>query len=68
MNAGQRVKYSTQWLKSIGCYTGELPFARGTIDSIQSVGQRLKLATIVWDGIQNDVPNKVNIVNLEKCN
>jgi len=61
---GDRVKYRREWLRSVGCYTGELPFARGTIAALQQVGP-IVLATIAWDG--NDpvvVPTKANIQNL----
>lgn len=64
---GSRVRYSSNWLRSIGCYTGDLPQARGVVVAIQPVGQRLKLAMIKWDTISDDIPNKANVVNLEQC-
>jgi hypothetical protein len=67
MQVGQRVRYSAKWLRSVGCYTGDLPQARGKIVAIQSVGERLKLATIEWDDPSEDVPTKINVLNLERC-
>lgn len=60
---GDRVKYAARFLRAIGCYTGPLPFARGTITEIiagyDSAGQ---LAAIDWQS--SDVPAVVNTGNL----
>ena len=60
---GDRVAYSVQWLRSIGCITGELPQARGTVEQVQPLGQR-QLVTVAWD--QGDLPSKVAACNLAK--
>jgi hypothetical protein len=65
---GDRVKYSTIFLRSIGCYTGPLPFAKGTITNLQQFGSRVSgttLATIDWNS--KDIPDKVNVANLTRC-
>ena len=33
---GDRVKYRVEWLRSVGAYTGPLPFQRGTVVEIQN--------------------------------
>lgn len=61
---GDRVKYRREWLRSVGCVTGDMPFARGAITALQVVGT-IVLATIAWDG--NDpvvIPTKANVNNL----
>lgn len=61
MQIGTKVMYSRQWLKSTGNYTGDLPFARGTIIKIIDLGVT-KLAEIDWNN--DDIPKRVNINNL----
>jgi hypothetical protein len=64
-NIGDRVRYSATFLRSIGCYSGTLPFARGTITAVKNYSKSFAIATIDW---QNpDVPEKVNVGNLERC-
>ena len=61
IQVGDRVAYSAAWLRSIGCCTGELPQARGTVTSLQAIGKQ-HLATVQWD--QPDLPAKVLACNL----
>lgn len=63
MQIGTKVMYSRQWLKSTGNYTGDLPFARGTIIKIIDLGVT-KLAEIDWNN--DDIPKRVNINNLHE--
>lgn len=65
MKIGDRVKYSRDFLRSTGQFTGPIPFARGIIQEISLVGNTLKLATVVWDNdILEEIPKRVNIKNL----
>ena len=54
---GDRVKYSARWLRSVGMYTGPIPFTKGTITAIEN-----GIATIAWE--DPDIPAKVHIANL----
>lgn len=62
LQVGARVAYSRAFLKSIACYTGSLPMARGIIVAIDSLGDT-RLATVSWN---NDAPARVNVANLCK--
>lgn len=64
LNAGDTVRYRGEFLRSIGAFTGPLGQARGTITNIKPVGT-LAIATVDWG--RENVPEKVNVVNLEKC-
>ena len=61
LKIGSYVKYSRNWLRSTGNFTGDIPIAQGRIINIQDLGS-LKLAIIEWNRI--DIPEKVNIKNL----
>ncbi len=61
IQVGDRVAYSVQWLRSIGCYSGDLPQARGVVTGIQQRGG-LELATVDWG--TEDIPARVLISNL----
>jgi hypothetical protein len=61
---GQRVRYRSEFLRSIGALTGPLGFARGTVISLGPLGKST-LATIDWD--KKDAPDMVNIFNLESA-
>ena len=58
---GDRVAYCAKFLRSIGCQTGSMPFARGRV-----IGMRhhagATLAAVAW----NDpaMPDSVNVANL----
>lgn len=62
---GDRVRYRSAFLRSISCFTGALPFARGTVQSLKVLSPDLIVATIAWDGEPEDVPPRVNVRNLE---
>jgi len=57
LKVGNEVKYSTKFLRSIGCYTGDIPFANGKIINIDG-----DIATINWKN--PNLPKKANINNL----
>jgi hypothetical protein len=60
---GDKVAYSVQFLRSIGCQAGDLPFARGVVKDVVMFGVN-QLVTIEWD-IPN-IPPKVMAFNLAK--
>lgn len=63
ISIGDRVAYSAQFLRSIGCYGGDMAHARGTVSALLPFGERF-LATIEWD--LPDIPAKVVTANLAK--
>ncbi len=63
VKAGDTVAYSARFLRSISCFTGEMPFARGTVTGLVSVGEST-LAIIDWHGA--DLPDKVHVANLSR--
>ncbi|MCY2985011.1 MAG: hypothetical protein NTY15_15410 [Planctomycetota bacterium] len=60
---GDKVCYSRTFLQSTGQLTGDVPFARGIVTAIESLGET-KLAAIDWDN--PDMPQRVNVANLSK--
>jgi len=64
LQPGDRVAYSAQFLRSIGCQTGELPAARGTVREVSQLGS-ITLASIDWDRPE-DLPQRVAVANLAK--
>jgi hypothetical protein len=67
IRVGDTVAYSVKFLRGIACYTGNLPRARGRVKYLTRVGSDGKgvfLAAIDW-GFP-DVPEKVNVANLER--
>ncbi len=57
---GSVVKYSRVFLRSIGVYTGDMPFAKGRVTGFVKL-PHTKLAEIAW-GIGST--GKVNVKNL----
>ncbi len=71
IKVGDRVQYSTDWLRSTCTYTGDIPFARGTvIDVDPRFGGGL--ATVDWSRPDThrvrggSVPRRILCANLEK--
>ena len=62
---GDRVRYRAAFLRSCGMYTGDVPFARGTVTELITLSGDCVLAQIDWD--TPDVPVRVNVANLEIC-
>ena len=62
IQVGDRVKYKAAFLRSIGCLTGPLPFARGTVTDIIALSGDTRLAVMDWKN--PDVPATVNVANL----
>ena len=61
IRVGDKVAYAKRFLRSIGCHTGDLPAARGTVTAVQHIGELL-LADIDWG--TPDLPGRVNVKNL----
>jgi hypothetical protein len=64
IEVGDRVQYKSEFLRSICAYTGSLPFAKGKVKELFQSGSFI-LVTIDWQ--DEDIPERVNIKNLEKC-
>ena len=64
LQRGDRVAYSASFLRSIGCTTGELPQARGTVQELLELGST-QLAQIRWDTPGN-LPQRVAVGNLAR--
>jgi hypothetical protein len=47
--AGDRVRFSSTWLRSIGACTGPVPQLRGTVVKVRSFSNCLALVTVDWD-------------------
>ena len=63
IQVGDRVAYSAKFLRSIGCYSGDMPHARGTVTALQPLGQTT-LAVVDWN--TDEIPRRVNTANLAK--
>lgn len=65
---GDRVKVKVDFLRSIGCYTGPLPFARGTVTKRDRAFGALDVVCVEWDQRpewdNDDLPNKFISANL----
>ena len=62
---GDRVMFSTTFLRSIGCHTGRPCFARGTVTAVRRVGGRsgVTVATVAWnDPHEGDTVAVANLV------
>ncbi len=60
---GDLVRYRAEFLRSIGCYTGDMCFARGMVTALKPFGDAVVLASVDWD--KDDIPSKVITHNLE---
>lgn len=58
---GDRVAYSAKFLRSIGCQTGPMPFARGRVIVMRHYAGAT-LATVAWN--DRSMPDGVNVANL----
>ena len=65
ISVGERVQYKAAFCRSIGAYTGAIPFARGEVVQIKSLSQETRLAGMKWDGdYSGELPKWVNVANL----
>jgi hypothetical protein len=58
---GDTVAYSAKFLRSIGCQTGPMPFARGQVEAVRHYAG-VTLANVTWN--DSDMPCGVNVSNL----
>lgn len=63
VQVGDSVAYSARFLRNIGCHTGDMPQARGTVTGLERMGE-ITLAVIDWG--EWDMPEKVNVKNLSR--
>lgn len=63
MKVGDKVMYSKKWLQSVGVYSGYLPFAKGVIEAIKTVGS-LTIADVRFN--HEDRCTSVNVANLTR--
>lgn len=66
---GDKVAYSKKFLQSTGQLTGVVPFARGIVKEVHVYGRNNPLhssyiAVVDWGVDKDEVPDRVNIVNL----
>lgn len=63
---GDRVRYSAKFLRSVGLFTGPIPFAIGTVENLAPFGSPGRyLATVKWDNDANgELPSRILSVNL----
>jgi hypothetical protein len=61
MKPGDRVKFAARWLRSVGLFSGPVPFAVGTIESIDG-----RVARVRWD--TDGLPTTVLTANLAAAN
>ena len=65
IKVGDKVAYSAAFLRSIACFTGELPHGRGTVTALHVVSPEVILAEINWGG-NPEIPTRVNVRNLSR--
>lgn len=61
---GDRIAYSADFLRSIGCYAGDMPAGRGIVKSLKQIGS-MTLAHIEWEG-DAELPQTINVNNIAK--
>lgn len=62
IDVGDTVGYSKAFLQSTGQHTGDVPFARGKVTALKTLGKDVTLADIDWGN--PDLPTRVNVKNL----
>ena len=63
IEVGTKVAYSVQFLRSIGCYSGGMAFARGVVTGFKVLSPGCTLAEVEWD---REMPPRVNVANLAR--
>jgi len=58
-----RVAYSVNFLRSVGCYSGAMANGRGKVVGFEPLGETM-LAQIQWDPQYQNLPDRVNVHNL----
>lgn len=63
IQAGDKVAYSRAFLRSTGMFTGDIPFARGTVTALEPLRHGgTVLARVQWD--RSGILERVNVANL----
>jgi hypothetical protein len=60
---GDRVQFTAKFLRSTGQYTGRVPFLKGKVTRLETLGGQFKLAVVQWEG---DDEQRVNVANLKR--
>ncbi len=64
---GDRVRFSSAWLRSTGTCTGAVPQLRGTVTQVRAFGSCPALVTVQWDQRYFDTQaTRVLASNLER--
>lgn len=64
LQVGDKVRYSSEWLRNTGQQTGEICFAIGVVTSVRNLSKEPVIATVDWN--DSDLPSHINVKNLEK--
>ena len=64
VKVGDKVAYSRRFLRSISCFTGDMPQARGKVTGLKTLSEDVVLAEVEWD--LPDLPGRVNVKNLSR--
>ncbi len=65
IKVNDRVAYTPEFLRSVGEYTGPMPFARGRVLRLDRLTSDLTLASILWEEDHfGQLPDRVNVHNL----
>jgi hypothetical protein len=64
IRVGDRVCFSARFCRGTGQQTGDLPFARGEVKELQTLGGEIKLAVVDWD--TPDIPERVSVNHLSR--
>jgi len=65
LKVGDNVKYSREWLRNTGIFTGEICFASGRIIALEPLGKTNTLAVIDWKN--PNIPDRVLTSNLVRA-
>jgi len=64
---GDRVRFSSAWLRSTSTYTGQVPQMRGTVTKVRELSSCPALVTVRWDQCYFDTQaTSVLAANLER--
>lgn len=63
INKGDTVRFSEQWLRSCGLFTGPLPFAVGVVTAAVPMKSGPLICSVRWDF--PNLPRRVLSTNLE---
>lgn len=64
---GDRVGYTSTWLRSVGIYTGDIPFYKGVVTKEMHMGDA-RVLEVHWDGIPSEQCYYCGGVGCDQCN